>query len=62
MGAKGACAVKAVIRVVYIALVGLIVFTGALLIAQGLKEPKPPERQDMPPAQEIRLDTPELTL
>ena len=40
---------KKVIRGVYIALVGLIVFTGALLIAQGaLRRGEAPAREEMP--------------
>ena len=60
MGKKGACAVKGIIRVAYVALVGLIVFTGALFIAQGLRAPQPQAQEC--PSPEPRLDTPELTL
>ena len=35
---KGVRAVKGWIRMLYVALVGLIVFTGALFIVQGMRE------------------------
>lgn len=35
---KGVRAVKRGIRLLYVALVGLLVFTGALFIAQGMRE------------------------
>lgn len=64
MGAKGACAVKAVIRGVYIALIGLIVFTGALCIAQGLSM-RGQEKHENPLralTPQPEFDGPELTL
>lgn len=55
---------KAVIRGVYIALIGLIVFTGALCIAQGFST-RGQEKQEKPPhilTPCPELDGPELTL
>ena len=59
---------KTLIRCAYVALVGLVVFMGALCIARGVslraQEAGAPRQQEKAPAQAGRLapDGPELTL
>lgn len=59
---------KTLIRCAYVALVGLVVFMGALCIARGVslhaQQADAPRQQESAPAQALRPapDSPELTL